>query len=71
MENDIKEVRYLSVKEVSAILKVDPQTIKRWIRMGKLKAFKAGSIGSSRYKILESDFKDYLSEKTVSVEQKQ
>ena len=71
MENDIKEVRYLSVKEVSAILKVDPQTIKRWIRTGKLKAFKAGSIGSSRYKILESDFKDYLSEKTVSVEQKQ
>ena len=65
MDNDIREVKYLSVKECASILGVFPDTIKNAIKAGKLKAFKAGSVGSSRYRILESDFKEYLSINTT------
>lgn len=48
--NDAQEI--LTVAEVAELLKVDPQTIKRYIKQGKLKAAHL-SLGTIR--ILKSD----------------
>jgi len=34
---------YLTIKEAAAIAKVHPQTIRNWIKWGKLKAYKPGA----------------------------
>lgn len=40
----------LTVKEVAAILRVSPLTIKRWGKRGKLPAIRINSRGDRRYK---------------------
>ena len=59
MDNEFKG-KILNLRECAEILKVHPDTIKRAIRAGKLKAFRSGSRGSGTFKILEENFKIYL-----------
>lgn len=52
MESEI----YYSIEEVSKMLKVAYLTVYRWIRAGKLKAYKAGK----QYRIKESDLNTFM-----------
>src|SRR4051794_14115496 len=50
------EGRFEGVEEVAERLLVDPQTVRRWIKSGKLKAYKPGR----EYRILSSDLDTFL-----------
>ena len=50
---------YMTVREVSDKIRVDKNTIRIWIREGKLKAVKAGE----RWKISETSLDNFLFEK--------
>jgi excisionase family DNA binding protein len=50
--------RYFSLTEVSDILKVSIRTLIRWIKSGKLKAFKLA--GGRFWRIRERDLKKIL-----------
>lgn len=52
------KMKYYNVKEISEILKTNPETVRRWIRKGKLVA-KIDSKKEGSF-ILESDFKKFL-----------
>lgn len=52
----INGIKAYSTKEVAAILEVQPQTVRKHIERGKMKAIKTGTI----YFILEPDLKEYL-----------
>lgn len=46
--------KLLKIKEVAGILRVNPETLRRWDRQGKLKAVRVGSrkgVGDRRYKL--------------------
>ena len=58
------EDKYLELRYCAEVLGVHIQTMRNAVKKGHLKAFKAGSVGSSRYKIKESDFRDYLEKRT-------
>jgi len=51
-----QEGRFEGVEEVAERLLVDPQTVRRWIKSGKLKAFKPGR----EYRILSHDLDAFL-----------
>jgi excisionase family DNA binding protein len=51
-----QEGRFESVEEVAERLLVDVQTVRRWIKSGKLKAYKPGR----EYRILSSDLDEFL-----------
>ena len=48
--------QYYSIEEVSKILKVAYLTIYRWVRSGKLMAYKAGK----QYRITKKDLENFL-----------
>jgi excisionase family DNA binding protein len=50
------EEHFESPDEVAERLLVDPQTVRRWIRSGKLRAYKPGR----GYRILSSDLDEFL-----------
>jgi excisionase family DNA binding protein len=51
-----QEGRFEGVEEVAERLLVDPQTVRRWIKSGKLKAYKPGR----EYRILSNDLDSFL-----------
>lgn len=56
MENSASEETFLTVAEVAAVLKLNPQTIRNWIDQGSLPAFRVGR----RVRIRRSDFERVL-----------
>lgn len=52
---------FYSVEKVAEILDLTPETIRRWIRSGKLKATKPGQ----SYKIRREDLEKLLKDKLV------
>lgn len=40
-----KPARLLSTQQVADMFRVDPRTVRRWVRTGKLRALKAEGIG--------------------------
>lgn len=53
-----KVVRLLKIREAAEILNVNPETLRRWDRSGKLKAIIISKRGDRRYR--EEDIKKYL-----------
>jgi len=49
--------KFYTPEEVAGILKVNPKTVLRWIREGKLKAVKAGRL----WRVREEDLEAFLS----------
>ena len=49
--------KFYTTDEIAETLKINPQTVMRYIREGKLKALK---IGNYKYRVSEKDFQDYL-----------
>ena len=52
------EERLLTVTEVADFLHVDDQTVRRWIRDGRLAAHRFG--GKAGYRIQRADLQDFL-----------
>ena len=50
--------RFLTVKEICGILRVKRGTAIRWIRAGKLRAFKVG--GGRLWRIRERDLREFV-----------
>lgn len=46
---------YLTIKEVSEILKYNQEYVRRLIRKGYIQAFKLGSGSTSQYRVLETE----------------
>jgi len=60
MNSDIEEL--LTLEQVAKILKVEPQTLRRWDRQGVLKAVRVGTrrgVGDRRYR--KQDIETYIS----------
>jgi len=55
---DIKKEKLLTINEVSEMLNVHPETLRRWDNEGKLKAVRIGDRGHRKYKY--SDIKDLI-----------
>lgn len=53
---DASEEQFLSLEDVATRLQVSDQTIRRWIKSGKLTAYKPGL----EYRIRESDLEEFL-----------
>lgn len=47
--NDANAIQFLSIREVATMLKVHPETLRRWDKEGKLKSVRAGKLGHRRY----------------------
>lgn len=52
---------FLSVEEVAQILKMDIETVRKWIRQKKLKAYRFGR----DYRIRRDDFDKFVSERST------
>ncbi|MHB1000418.1 MAG: helix-turn-helix domain-containing protein [Armatimonadota bacterium] len=57
---------YLSVEEISSMLQINPKTIRRHIRDGKLKAVKVGS----QWRVKREDLNSYMDSREIIKEQK-
>jgi excisionase family DNA binding protein len=55
------EERFLSLEDVAARLQVSDQTVRRWIKSGKLTAYKPGL----EYRIREADLQEFLRAREV------
>jgi excisionase family DNA binding protein len=53
--------QWLSVEEVAKILKMDEETVRRWIRAKQLKAFRFGR----DYRIRRDDFDKFVQERST------
>lgn len=53
-----KVPKLLKIREAAAILNVNPETLRRWDRSGKLKAIIISKRGDRRYK--ENDIKKFI-----------
>ena len=51
-------MEYFTVAKVAEILKISPNTVRKYIRQGRLKAIKIGR----EYRISEKRFKEFLKE---------
>lgn len=51
-------MKFMTIKEIADILKLDKMTIYRYVKRGTLKAHLFGK----EYRIKESDFEDFLKE---------
>jgi len=54
------EVRYLTVAEIAARVRVVPETVLRWIRDGRLSAVRPGGSTKIGYRIDERDLVAFL-----------
>lgn len=52
---------YLSVKDISSLLKLHIVTVRRWIVSGKLPAYSLGK----DYRVKKSDFEKFLNDRKV------
>lgn len=52
---------FLSVDEVAQILKMDTETVRKWIRQKKLKAYRFGR----DYRIRRDDFDQFVKERAT------
>ena len=59
--------RLLTVAEVAATMRVSNMTVYRMIKSGQLAAVRVGK----NYRIFESDVNNYLSDRSVKVEEQQ
>ena len=50
------EDKFYTIQEIADILKVNYMTVYRWIRAGKLEAYKV----EKQYRIKESDFQKFM-----------
>jgi excisionase family DNA binding protein len=48
--------RFLTPEEVADHLAISPRTLKEWLRQGKMKGFKAGSL----WRISSGDLKEFI-----------
>ena len=53
--------RFYTVEEVGAQLQVSDQTVRRWVKSGKLAAYKPGK----EWRIRPSDLEDFLESRKV------
>jgi len=51
--------KYLEVKDISELLKVDPRTVRNWINRGDLPAIKVGN----RFRIEREDLQQFLDDR--------
>lgn len=54
-----EKTSYYTITDISERLNINPETVRRWIRNGKLKAKLSGS-KKSGYKISEASYKDFI-----------
>ncbi len=60
---NMDNAKFLTVEEMASILKVVPMTVYRYLKAGKLQAYKFGK----EYRVYESDFKDFVASCKVGV----
>jgi DNA (cytosine-5)-methyltransferase 1 len=53
-----KTIKLLGIREAAAMLGVNPETLRRWDKEGKLVAIKISKRGDRRYK--KEDLEDFL-----------
>lgn len=46
-----KEIKLIRIREAAEMLGVNPETLRRWDRQGRLKAVKIGKRGDRRYEL--------------------
>lgn len=46
----VKKIKLLRIREAADMLGVNPETLRRWDRQGRLKAIKIGKRGDRRYR---------------------
>ncbi len=51
--------RYLTAEQVAARMQVNPETVRRWLRSGRLRGFLAGSARGG-WRVAESDLQDFI-----------
>ncbi len=54
--------KYLTVSEVAKELNINPQTIRSWVKKGKLRGYR---LGERSVRILRSDLNQFIKESTV------
>jgi excisionase family DNA binding protein len=57
----MSEQRLLTVREVAARLRSSPETVRRWLRQGKLRGFRLGGTKLG-YRVTESELDRFLGE---------
>lgn len=60
-----QEAQYLTRHEVAKIVHVYPRTVDRWIKEGKLKAFKLGDNKMSPVRIRKDDLEEFLQSRRI------
>jgi excisionase family DNA binding protein len=50
------ETKFLTIKDISEILSVHPNTVRNWIRSGELKSYKF----EKAVRVTEEDFEEFL-----------
>lgn len=53
-------MKLLTRQEVAAMLRVDPRTVERWLRSGKLKGYKLGDGKTAPWRIDEAEVQKFL-----------
>lgn len=51
---------HYSVKDIAKILSVNPETVRRWVRDGKIKAEPIGTNRKKGFKITKEELKNFL-----------
>jgi excisionase family DNA binding protein len=57
----MSEQRLLTVREVAERLRSSPETVRRWLRQGKLRGFRLGGTKLG-YRVTESELERFLAE---------
>ncbi|MCA1646782.1 MAG: helix-turn-helix domain-containing protein [Chloroflexi bacterium] len=57
----------LTVQEVAARLKMNPETVRRWLRDGKLQGYLLGG-DRGGYRVAESDLKEFMAGRRTAAE---
>jgi excisionase family DNA binding protein len=52
-------MKHLSVEQIAEDLNFDPETVRRWLRMGELKGYKFGR----PWRVKQSDFDKFCEER--------
>jgi excisionase family DNA binding protein len=61
----MSDERFLTVREVAERIRSSPQTVRRWLRQGRLRGFRPGGTKLG-YRVRESDLQRFLSESDES-----